>query len=101
MGNTGKPQSFGDLLRRYRKDRRLTQIRTKFKLDELNCPYSISALSMWETGKRLPDNPEIIAYLGIVYCLSHEQETALLESYIAELVIRKHKLYIDAKKKLP
>ena len=76
--------SFGALLRAYRRAARLTQLQVQSRLADQGYQIMDSTLSMWETGRRLPNDSAVFDFLGQVLHLTEAQEAALLDACLSE-----------------
>lgn len=78
------PEPLGEVMRYHRKRRNLTQKQLRTRLEVSGYPYisSDSTISMWETGTRIPDDPEVFLYYGKCLHLSVEEILALGELWL-------------------
>lgn len=81
-----KNTRFGQLLRKHRKRANLTQEGLRLKLEDSGFAYYNTTLSMWENGRRLPDDSAVLDALAQVLRLAKEEEEALVESYVMDLL---------------
>jgi transcriptional regulator with XRE-family HTH domain len=89
----------GWLLRRYREEAGLTQRELQEQLGMRGYQVSETALSMWESGQRLPSDPALFHHLGQCLSLGEDQETALVTACVAELVLRYLEPFMDLKRR--
>jgi transcriptional regulator with XRE-family HTH domain len=102
----GSPQSSeeaagpGWLLRKYREEAGLTQRALHEALVRRGYYVSETAVSMWETGERLPSDPVVFHHLGECLSLREDQETALVLAWVVERVFRHLEPYLALNPKL-